>query len=299
VTWQVAVAGTVHRDDITTPKGRTTSLGGSALFFAIAASRFARVHVNGIVGSDCRPEVHAVLEGLDVDLDGLEVSELPTFVWHAVHDFDRWVTSSESSEEGCDPTWSTELPPASAVAQVLFLASMRPQFQQRVLGQSRARLVGADSMMVYIDSDATAVRRLMERVDMLFLNEEEVVGLTGIPDWRRAARSLCGAGRLRAAVVSRGPLGAACVTHDMLLERPAVAVDDVVDPTGAGDALAAGFLGFCAEQERDDDASFAAALDAGLVCAAHAVETFGTAGLREFVARESVTGAELHGLDEQ
>ena len=100
MTWSVAVAGTVHRDDIITPHGRVESLGGSAVYFALAASRYAPVLLNGIVGSDCAAAMRRLFADRPANLDGVQVSELPTFVWHAEHDFDSWVTSSEHEEEG-------------------------------------------------------------------------------------------------------------------------------------------------------------------------------------------------------
>jgi len=118
VTWEVAVAGTFHRDDVTTPAGRRDVLGGSAVYFALAASRFAPVHVNGIVGADTAAGFRAMLDSPAIHLDGMFVSDLPTFRWHAVHDFERWVTSRESAEPGCDPEWRPLLPARSRPAEI-------------------------------------------------------------------------------------------------------------------------------------------------------------------------------------
>ena len=119
MTWEVAVAGTFHNDDLTTPEGRRDALGGSAVYFPLAASRYAPVHVNGIVGSDTAAEFRRILAHPGIDLDGMVVSNSPTFRWHAVHDFERWVTSDESSEPGCDPEWvpvlDRALPPIRGV----------------------------------------------------------------------------------------------------------------------------------------------------------------------------------------
>ena len=238
------------------------------------------MHVNGIVGRDTAPAYTEMLHAIDVDTSGIVVSDSPTFVWHAVHDFERWVTSSESAEAGCDPEWQPRLDAASASAPVLFLGSMHPALQRAVLHQSRARLIAADSMTVFMRDDGAAVREVAEAADILFLNGEEVQLLAGVEGWLEAARAMCGAGRLRAVVVKQGPDGAACVTRSGLYTVDAHPVDRVVDPTGAGDALAGGFLGLCAAQQRDDEAFFATALREGARCAAAAVSTFGVAGLR-------------------
>jgi sugar/nucleoside kinase (ribokinase family) len=279
VTWEVAVAGTFHRDDVTTPAGRRDVLGGSAVYFALAASRFAPVHVNGIVGSDTAADYRRMLDSPEIHLDGMVVSDLPTFRWHAVHDFERWVTSHESAEPGCDPEWRPLLPEPSRRAEVLFVASMDPRLQREVLDQSSARLIGTDSMTEFLESRPAEVLSVVQRVDILFLTSAELAVLTGGDDWRASAAGLLGKGRLRAVVVKRGPRGAACVTAGAVIEMAAVPVPRVVDPTGAGDALAGGFLGHVARSARADEAAFDVALGEGLGCAAAAVVEFGTAGL--------------------
>ena len=277
--WEVAVAGTLHRDDITTPHGRRTSLGGSAVYCGLAAARFARVHLNGIVGADTAGAFRALLDAAAIDSAAVVVSSSPTFLWHAVHDFDRWVTADESAEPGCDPEWRPLLDGASRGADVLFVGSMHPRLQREILRQSHARLIGSDSMTVFMAEDGGLVREVAEASDVLFLNTAELEALTGGGDWRDSARALCGRGRLRAVVVKQGPDGAACVTAHEVIEVPAHPVDRVVDPTGAGDTVAGGFLGTCAEHERDDETFFGAALAEGVRCAGDAVSAFGLAGL--------------------
>ena len=279
MTWEVAVAGTFHSDDVTTPAGRRDVLGGSSVYFALAAARFAPVHVNGIVGSDTADEFRRILDDPGIDLEGMVVSDLPTFRWHAVHDFERFVTSHESAEPGCDPEWRPVLAEPSRHAGVLFVASMDPRLQAAVVDQSAARLIGTDSMTEFIAGRPGDVRAVLRRVDILFLTAAELAVLTGDDDWRRSAAGLCGIGRLRAVVVKRGPRGAACVTRHSVIEMRAVPVPRVVDPTGAGDALAGGFLGHVARSERADGATFETALGHGLRCAADAIVEFGTAGL--------------------
>ncbi len=157
---------------------------------------------------------------------------------------------------------------------------MRPALQAEVLAQSRARLIGVDSMACYTGPERDAVLEVVGGCDLLFLNRVELLSL--VPEassWRAAAESLVGRGRLRALVVKAGPMGAALVTAGTFVEMPAAAVDPVVDPTGAGDAVAGGFLGCCAAAERDDEAIFGEALETGLGAAAAAVSAFGTAGL--------------------
>lgn len=280
MTWDVAVAGTFHHDDLSTPAGRRDVLGGSAVYFALAASRLAPVRVNGIVGTDTVADFTEILDVPGVSLDGMVVSPTPTFRWHAVHDFERWVTVSEELEPGCDPEWAPHLPSSSVDAQVLFVASMNPTLQRAVLDQSEAQLIGINSMTEFIEGRRAEVFSLVARADVLFLTESELASLTGTDEWRGSAERLCGTGRLRAVVVKHGPRGAACVTRTGITAMEAVPVTAVVDPTGAGDALAGGFLGRAAQAERDDEAIFESALAEGMACAAEAIVEFGTDGLR-------------------
>ena len=141
MSWEMTAAGTVHLDDIVTPHGRQDppdrwlepllrARGGAA----------RRVHVSTIVGEDATAELRRTLAGLPVELGGVEVSPEPTFRWHAVHDFERWVAVTVAEEPGCDPEWRPRLTPEAARAPVLFLGSMRPSLQRDILAQSSARL---------------------------------------------------------------------------------------------------------------------------------------------------------------
>jgi sugar/nucleoside kinase (ribokinase family) len=283
VAWEIAVAGTVCLDDVTTPRGHREDMqGGSAVYSALAASRYAPVRLVGSVGPDGIDSIRRTLDGCDVDASGLELSDAPTMRWWAHHDFEEWVTGEERTEQGSYDHWSPQLPEAARAAPVLFIGSMRPELQIEALRQSRARLIGSDSMTVYIGSRSDAVRAVAEDSDILFLNRSELAGFTGMAprDWVEAARSLCGRGRLRTVVVKAGPLGAAVVTASTVVKRAAHPVEDVIDPTGAGDSLAGGFLGACARAERDDDEFFPTALEEGLRCAADAIVAFGTEALQ-------------------
>jgi sugar/nucleoside kinase (ribokinase family) len=141
-------------------------------------------------------------------------------------------------------------------------------------------------MICFTGPERDAVLEVVAGCDILFLNRFELSSLVPAAlDWRAAARGLLGSSRLRALVVKGGPAGAVLVTATTSLERPAAPVDPVVDPTGAGDAVAGGFLGLCAAAGRDDDAVFPAALEEALGRAAVAIGTFGTDGLRRLAVQ--------------
>jgi sugar/nucleoside kinase (ribokinase family) len=207
--WEITVAGTVHMDDITTPHGRRfRQIGGSALYFALAAAPHAPVHLNAIVGDDAEAELRQTLDGLPVDLGGLAVSDGPTFRWHAVHDFQRWVAETVAEEPGCESEWRPRLSPEAARAEVLFLGSMRPSLQREILAQSSARLIGMDSMTCFTGPERDAVLDVVSGCDIVFLNRLELSSLVPeAPDWVAAARSLLGRSRLRVLVVKAGRRG--------------------------------------------------------------------------------------------
>jgi len=170
VAWDIAVAGTVHLDEITTPAGhRTDQLGGSAVYFALAAARYATVHLNAIVGDDSAALFAELLDSAGVRREGLVVSDRATFRWHARHDFDRWVAVDTSSEEGCDPLWRPDLPGDAAAAPVLFVASMRPSLQREVLAQSRELLDDGAPLLVTVDvrAEEETLRLTAQRFDPL------------------------------------------------------------------------------------------------------------------------------------
>src|SRR5580704_13211492 len=188
VGWAITATGTVTLDDVTTPLGRgTEQQGGSAVYFSLAAAPFAPVHLVGVVGRDGEARLRQTAGGAGVDLAGLEVSGEPTFRWRATHDFERWVTACEHSDEGAYASWRPRFGPAAAAAEVLFLGSMPPASQLEAVAQSRARVIGADSMTVYIGGpERDRVVAVVEAADVLFLNRAELAALTGRPaaDWR-------------------------------------------------------------------------------------------------------------------
>lgn len=285
--WEISVAGSVTLDDVTTPHGhRTEQQGGSAVYFALAAAAYARVHLLGVVGDDGAGSALATLDDPAIDCSGLDIRSGATFRWRATHDFARWVTECEESLPGVYADWQPVVPAPASAADVLFLGSMSPRQQLTILEQSQPQVVGADTMAVHIDADDGAVHRVAEASDVLFVNRSELSLLVNRPeeDWQASARDLCGTGRLRLVVVKAGPLGAACVTADRVLEREAHPVATVVDPTGAGDSLAGGFLGACARRERHPLDMLDEALDAGLISAAAAITAFGPDGLRRLRA---------------
>lgn len=256
------------------------------LYFTLAARNFARVHVHGVVGDDAVSEFSDLLAHPNVETAGVQTNSRPTRTWRARHDFERWIAvvdgDSGGFESDWDDDWDRRLTPAAAAAPALFVGSMAPAYQIDIIDQSQARLIGCDTMNNFIVNEHQQVIEVVSRSDILFANHEELSLLCGteIGGWREAAQGLLAeVPRLRAVVVKAGPLGAALVTKNAIAKREAVQISEVIDPTGAGDSLAGGFLGYCAQHEGDGDDALLDALDSGLRRAALAIGSFGTAGL--------------------
>lgn len=282
----MTVVGSVALDEVRTPHGhRTGQQGGSAVYCSLAASRFVPVHLVGIVGKDGEDSVRNTLSSHRVDLGDLEVSDLPSYRWHATHDFSIWRTRDEHAEYGAYAAWKPVLSEAARSADVLFIGSMNPHLQRAILDQVQSpAVIGIDSMEEFIRSEQELVHSVIHRADILFLNIHEISALLQCPEdaWEeRTGAFLAEAPRLRAVVVKLGPEGAALITRDRALRKPAAPVDVVIDPTGAGDALAGGFLGTLATHGDAHAVAFDAALEAGLLCAADAISAFGVHQLRD------------------
>jgi cytidine kinase len=298
MSWEIAVAGTLIVDDITTPRGhRGHLLGGSALYFTLAARDSAPVHVHGIIGQDTQEEYAQMLEHPNVRTEGIQPQGETTRRWKARHDFQKWVAVVEGPYGGSDRPWGDDwdarLTPSGREAEVLFVGSMSPGHQLEVIRQSGATLVACDFMRHFITDEQAAVREVLARSDVLFVNHEELALLAGANSrhWRVSAKKLIEYNpRLRAVVVKAGPHGAALVTRGLITKRPAVKVVDVIDPTGAGDSLAGGFLGYCAQMGADTEWTFLQALNRGLDAAGRAISSFGTGNLRSVSGNQPAVG---------
>lgn len=279
--WAVTAAGTLGLDDLTTAAGSRLEVpGGSALYFGLAAVRLARVRAVGAVGQDGQ-ELLRILDTYGVDRTG--VAQLPgaTYRWRAEHHRIDPVPVREDQRLGVYLDWQPELPAAARDSQIIFLGSMHPDRQLEVLAQCHSpRLIALDTMRDFIATKRALLLELVAAADLLFVNQAELADLTKSEGPEvDAARSLIGRGRLRAVVIKQGKKGATLITRARELTFPAPEVDRVVDPTGAGDALAGGLLGRMAQLSRTDEESMEDAMSWGLECAALAISAFGTAGL--------------------
>src|SRR5437764_4721758 len=244
----VTVVGSIAFDAVKTPFGsRERMLGGSAVHFALAASFFDEVHVVGPVGDDFGDDEFAALHARGIDTSDVErVPGGRTFFWRGEYGWDLNDRTTLDTQLGVFEGFEPKLSDASRAADVLFLANIQPDLQRQVRAQCEdTRFVALDSMNLWIESARDSLIETIRGVDCLLLNDAELRQLTREPNLVRAARRIQEWGP-RVVVAKQGEYGAAMVTDEGFFGLPAYPLETVVDPTGAGDSFAGGFLGYVA-----------------------------------------------------
>jgi sugar/nucleoside kinase (ribokinase family) len=273
---EIAVVGSVAFDTIETPTGRATDvLGGSATHFAVAARYFAPVHLIAVVGDDFPGAERDYLAGRGIDLAGLEVRPGKTFRWAGRYHEDLNVRDTVALELNVFADFRPRVAPAVRSAAYVFLANIDPRLQADVLAQfEKPALVACDTIGHWIETARQPFEALLPRIDLLVVNDEEARLLSGERNVVRAARKILGLGT-RAVLVKRGEYGAILFSPQSVFAVPAYPLEQVFDPTGAGDAFAGGLMGALAASGDRSDAGFRRAIVYGTVLASFIVEDFG------------------------
>jgi len=263
-------------------------LGGSAVHFALAASFFDTVHVVGPVGDDFGQEEYDVLAARAVRTDDIERVAGQTFFWRGEYGWDLNERRTLDTQLGVFADFVPKLSEESAAADLLFLANIQPDLQRAVRERCRrARFVALDSMNYWIENARDSLIETIGVVDCVMLNDSELRELTGEPNLVRAARQIREWGP-RLVVAKQGQYGAAMISQDGFFALPAFPLETVVDPTGAGDCFAGGFIGYLAAHsgaEADQDL-FARAMAYGTAMASFNVEEFGVERLTHLTGDE-------------
>jgi sugar/nucleoside kinase (ribokinase family) len=281
----LVVIGSIAFDSVRTPFGaRDRMLGGSAVHFSLAASFFTAVRVVGPVGDDFGEREYAVLRERGVDTSDIErVAGGQTFFWAGEYGYDLNTRDTLDTQLGVFGDFDPKLSAESRGAPMLFLGNIQPDLQRAVRGQcDGARLVGLDSMNLWIEETRDSLLAAIGEVDLLFLNDSEVRELMEEPNLVRAARRVMELGP-RAVVAKQGEYGASLFTRERFFSLPAYPLETVRDPTGAGDTFAGGFMGYLAsrgEGAAEDDDELRRAMTYGSVLASFNVEEFGTDRVR-------------------
>ncbi|HEX5713491.1 MAG TPA: PfkB family carbohydrate kinase [Solirubrobacterales bacterium] len=275
----LTVVGSIAFDAVKTPFGECERmLGGAATHFSLAASFFTEVRPVGPVGDDFGPEQFAVLEQRGVLTGDIErVAGGQSFFWRGRYDYDLNVAHTEDTQLGVFGEFEPKLSATAQAADTLFLANIQPDLQRQVRAQcGDARFSGLDSMNLWIETAKDSLQAAIAEVDCLVVNDAEIRMLTGESNLARAARAVMDIGP-RAVVAKQGEYGAALFTEDGFFALPGFPLEDVHDPTGAGDSFAGGFFGYLDGLGREaGDADLRRAMGYGTVLASFNVEEFGT-----------------------
>lgn len=282
------VVGSVALDTLETPFGVATEvLGGSAVFFSAAASLFCPVSLVGVVGDEYPTERLGFLAGRGVDLSGLEQVPGESFRWSGKYSFDMNSRETLETRLGVFAEFSPRIPASCRDAEWIFLGNIDPVLQLDVLEQiARPRFVACDTMNFWIEGKRDDLLRLLPRVDLLLVNDSEARELSGDFNLARAAKWIRARGP-RYLIIKKGEHGAILFTPDGIFFAPGYPLEEVFDPTGAGDAFAGGFMGYLARRGRCDEAELRRAVVYGSVLGSFACERFSVERL------EALTRAEI------
>ncbi len=272
----ILTVGSVAFDSIKTPFGeRSRVVGGAATFFSVAASFFTDVRLVAVVGEDFADEQMQVFGGRRIDLTGLQRVPGETFRWKGEYNFDLNSRETIYTHLNVFDQFRPVLPESYRPTPFVFLANIHPALQLEVLDQVEApRFVAADTMNFWIDGTPDDLRAVLGRVDALVINDEEARQLSGEANLVKAARVIRNMGP-RLLIIKRGEYGVLMTRDEAFFAAPAMPLEDVWDPTGAGDTFAGGFMGYLASAGEITDAAVSRAIIAGSAMASFAVEDFG------------------------
>ncbi len=289
------VVGSVAYDAIETPHGSAPRiLGGAASYFALAASNFTPVRLVGVVGDDFGKQDEETLRRHRIDLEGLERANGKTFFWAGRYNQNMNERTTLVTELNVFANFNPKLPESYRDSPYIFLANIDPTLQRSVLQQVRRKpkLVALDTMNYWIERTPAELRETLKHTQILMINDDETRQLTGEHNLLRAAKHIFKMGP-KTLVIKRGEHGALMVHNRFLFSVPAFPLEEVFDPTGAGDSFAGGFMGYLASVGRVNDETLKLAMVYGSVVGSFTVERFGVDRLKTLSQREIKSRAKL------
>jgi sugar/nucleoside kinase (ribokinase family) len=280
----VLVVGSVALDTVETPFGKVhDALGGSATYIAIAASYFtAPVRVVAVVGGDFPRKEIEFLEERNIDLDGLQIVEQgKTFRWSGRYDYDLNTRDTIVTELNVFDQFDPVVPDSYTKSAYVCLGNIDPVLQRRVLERlDKPRLVIGDTMNYWIEHKPQELRETLKVMDVIVLNDSEARLLTREPNLIKAAKRIIELGP-HIVIIKKGEHGALLVTDETIFSAPAYPLENIQDPTGAGDAFAGGFVGWLAKTDDLSVENLKRAVIYGSTLASFCVEQFSVDGLRD------------------
>jgi sugar/nucleoside kinase (ribokinase family) len=282
------VVGSVAFDALETPFGKVDrTLGGAATYFSVAASFFTHVNLVGVVGEDFSSRDEAVFKGRRIDITGLERAAGKTFFWAGRYGQDPNERVTLATELNVFEFFRPKLPEKFRNSRHVFLANIDPTLQRSVLEQikGKPRMVGLDTMNYWIENTPAELRAILRQTQVLMINDAETRMLSNEHNLLRAARHIFTLGP-RTLIIKRGEHGAMMVDSKGIFLVPGFPLEEVHDPTGAGDSFAGGFMGYLAGSKSISDAVLRRAMVYGSVMGSFAVQRFGLERLRHLKRSE-------------
>ena len=278
----ILTVGSVAFDSVKTPFGEVSRVvAGAATYFSIAASFFTDVRLVGVVGDDFNEEHLAVFSNRRIDLEGLQRVSGETFRWRGEYSFDLNARETIYTHLNVFEDFRPQIPQGFRDSPFVFLANIHPSLQLDVLDQvEHPEFVALDTMNYWIEGTSDELRKVLKRVHVLVINDSEVRELSGEANLVKAARVIQEMGPQRV-VIKRGEYGVLMTREDGFFAVPGLPLENVIDPTGAGDTFAGGFVGYLASAPTITDEVVTRAIIAGSTMASFAVEDFGLARLIE------------------
>jgi sugar/nucleoside kinase (ribokinase family) len=283
----ITVVGSVAYDTIETPAGkRERCLGGAATYFSLSASFFTDVRVIAVVGEDFGKRQEAVFEARKIDTLGIEHTAGKSFFWEGSYLENLNEAKTHNTELNVFATFEPKIPAAYADSEFLFLANIDPVLQRRVrLAMPDVKLVAGDTMNYWIKDHRPALLDVLKGLDILLINDTETKMLAGNNNLVQAARAVMALGP-KTLVVKHGEYGATLFHGSKIFRAPALPLEEVIDPTGAGDSFAGGFFGYLASQPEQTPAAYRSAMFYGSVMGSFACERFGTERTQQLTRAE-------------
>lgn len=281
------VVGSVAIDSIQTPFGkRDNLLGGSATYFSIAASIFAKVSIIAVVGEDFPKKYIKIFKERGIDIDGLSVAMGKTFSWKGRYDYDLNKADTIYTHLNVFKDFRPQVPDRFKKAKFLFLANIDPEVQCNVLNQmDKAEFIACDSMNYWITHKKRKLEKVLEEVDIFLLNDAEARQFTGEANLLKAAQLILSFGP-KAVIIKKGEHGVLYCSKDSFFLTPAYPLESVSDPTGAGDTFAGGMIGYLSKIKKINESSIRKAIVYGSILASFAVEDFSVNRLLELSMAE-------------
>jgi sugar/nucleoside kinase (ribokinase family) len=271
----ILVVGSVAFDSVKTPFGEADNvLGGSATYFSVSASYFSPVNVVGVIGKDFTEEHQSIFKRHNIDTAGLVQTEGETFRWKGQYGFELNEAQTLDTQLNVLQTFDPKIPDSYRDCEYVFLGNIDPVLQVKVLDQIKnPKLVACDTMNFWIDSQLDNLKETLKRIDMLVINDGEARMLSGEANLVQAANKIRAMGPNRL-IIKRGEYGVLMFNGDSIFGAPAFPLEQVFDPTGAGDTFAGGLVGHLAQVDEVTDATLRQAIVFGSVMASFNVEEF-------------------------